>query len=71
MSNDFHFRNKILGTISTYKEIDGTTDEGAVRGILIDLVHFCEEKDIDINERLESAKEVYQEEVNDGDSLDS
>ena len=69
MTNDFHFRNKILGTIETYKEIDGTTDEGAIRDILTDLIQFCEKKDIDIDERLESAKLVFLEEaIDEGDS---
>lgn len=63
MSNDFHFQNKIGETVSTYKEIDGTTEEGAVRDILTDLLHYCEKHDIDLDERLESAKEVFQQEL--------
>ena len=37
--------------------------KGAIRDILTDMMHICKEQGIDFDERLESAREVYNEEL--------
>jgi len=65
MEKEYPFDEKISSTVNEYRAIDGTTDEGAVKDILIDLLHFCEKKDIDLFERLECAKETFEQEIDD------
>jgi hypothetical protein len=63
MLNDYPFDEKITATVKKYKKADGTDDKSAVRDILTDLLHFCNKHNIDFNERLLGANEVFDQEI--------
>lgn len=46
------------------------SDKGAIRDILTDMMHICREQGIDFDERLEGAREVYAEEVQQAEMWD-
>lgn len=57
-------QEKLKELIKFAQEHGECTIEGAIRDILTDMMHICEEQAIDLDDRLESAREVYDEEIN-------
>jgi hypothetical protein len=53
---------RVQDIVLRYEQIGETNKEGAVRDLLTDIMHYCEANNIDFNDRLESAKEVFREE---------
>ncbi len=56
------YESKITPVILNYRDLDGTDASSAVRDILTDLMHFCQDNKINFNDTVESAEEVFIEE---------
>ena len=51
--------------LAKYHTEAGSTSHGAIRDCLTELMHICQDShSIDFDERLEAAREVYREEMN-------
>ena len=65
MSTEYSFAEKITATVKKYKKVDGSSEKCAVRDILTDLMHYCAKNNIDFNERLLGATDVFNQEIDD------
>ena len=54
--------NSLITLILKYKDQGSPDNKTAVRDILTDVLHYCDEECIDFTEVLEGATEVYNEE---------
>jgi len=54
--------NSLITLILKYKDTDSSDNRTAVRDILTDILHYCDEEAINFPEVLEEATEVYNEE---------
>jgi len=54
--------NSLITLILRYKDEGSPDNRAAVRDILTDILHYCDEEAIDFPEILDSATEVYNEE---------
>ena len=67
-----HFEDDTMhvleSAIEKYATDCETTTESAVRDLLTDLRHYCDQHEIDFDDRLEGSLEVYLEEQDDCDS---
>jgi hypothetical protein len=56
--------NRAKKIVKEYVDRDGTINYGAVRDLLTDIMHYCNYCDIHFEDRLEGAREVFNEEDN-------
>jgi len=54
--------------IEKYATAGETSTEAAIRDLLTDLRHYCDEHEIDFDDRLEGSLDVYLEEQDSGDN---
>lgn len=54
--------NPMVDVAIKYVSRDETDLKSAIRDMLTDIMHLCKVKKIDFKDRLDSAKEVYEEE---------
>lgn len=54
--------NPMIAVVNNYIRRDGTYISAAVRDILTDLMHLCEAKKINFEDRVRSAREVFVQE---------
>ena len=54
-------------TIDKYTTAGDTCTESAIRDLLTDLRHYCDQHEIDFNDRLEGSLDVYLEEQESSD----
>lgn len=62
-------KQNLMTYLETSMKVDGCDLEASVRDTITDLMHICTIHDIDFNDRLESAKEVYEQETSLGSDI--